>query len=289
MENNNVNVTTNEKKEAEKKPSVFKTICGFITWGIGALLFITVATGGLDDLFYKLQMGGRPGNETIWGDTGKADQQGNKITYKEDAAHETTYTSSGYRTGDELEIVWNDDAQSYLLEVKTENDSFVYDEYVTDWLIGKSCYIMDNYVVDRGGVSITQTYFFMDNAYYSYINGNNFLDLRGINAVSELNNLMRKNDYFANIIIEGQILNIEEQGNVIQIFDMSTSEENLYIYENGGNYSDLICYVDISMLDNKDEYFVNDTVTIYANYCGRVETTDGSYQPLIVAVAMELQ
>ena len=42
MENNNVNVTTNEKKEAEKKPSVFKTICGFITWGIGALLFITV-------------------------------------------------------------------------------------------------------------------------------------------------------------------------------------------------------------------------------------------------------
>ena len=43
------------------------------------------------------------------------------------------------------------------------------------------------------------------------------------------------------------------------------------------------------MLDNKDEFFVNDFVTIYAMYAGRIPTQNGSYQPLIVAVAMELQ
>lgn len=48
-------------------------------------------------------------------------------------------------------------------------------------------------------------------------------------------------------------------------------------------------YVDVSIVENLDQFFVGDTVTIYASYGGRVEMENGSYIPLIVAVELELQ
>ncbi len=159
----------------------------------------------------------------------------------------------------------------------------------SEWMAGKSCYMMDNFVVDYGDMTQSDIYSFIDCAYYDYTYGYRYLDLRGINAVEILNDFMRENDCWENIILEGQILNVEGEGNVIQIFDLSTTKENLNKYENNDYTADLNCLVDISMLDNKDEFFVNDFVTIYAMYSGRIPMQNGSYQPLIVAVAMELQ
>ena len=278
MENNKVNVTTNEKKEAEKKPSVFKSICSFVGFIAGAWFFIMCITGGFDNEYEKLQSG---------------DIKGAVDTFiEEDVPVVNNSKEEENASGYVPEITWNEYCQAYTMWVEpldtTESEPY---EVIlsSDWMMGKSCYMMDNYVVDYGNASMSEIYSYIDSAYNSYINGYNYFDLRGIDAIENLNGLMRENDYQMEIILEGQILNVEGEGNVIQIFDLSTTEENLYKYENNDFTADLNCLVDISMLDNKDEFFVNDFVTIYARYCGRIPTQNGSYQPLIVAVAMELQ
>ena len=280
--NNNVNVTTNENKEGEKKPSVFKTICSFIGFIAGAWLFIMCISGGFDNEYEKLQSGDIKGAV----DTFIEEDVPVLNTSKEKES------VSGYRTADELEIVWDEEYQEYKLYVDTV-DHFEEEPYYTtayEWLLGKSCYMMDNYVVEcPETLTLSGIYSKLNTSYWMYTEGNMFFDYRGINAVEELNSLMRTNDHCLGIILEGQILNVEGEGNVIQIFDLSTTEENLYKYENNDYTADLNCLVDISMVDNKDEFFVNDFVTIYAEYCGRIPTQNGSYQPLIVAVAMELQ
>lgn len=288
MENSNVNVTTNEKKGAEKKPSVFKSICSFIGFIAGAWFFIMSITGGFDNEYEKLQSGDVKGAIDTFIDE--------NIPVKESEKTSKTSSTSGYRTADELEIVWREDWEQYTLyvepfhtDINKYSDTEPYYTPVEEWLIGKSCYMMDNFVVEYADVTISEIYSSLSTDYWMYTQGNMFYDLRGIDAVENINGLMRENDSPLSIIIEGQILNVEGEGNVIQIFDLSTTEENLYKYENNDYTADLNCLVDISMLDNKDEFFVNDFVTIYAMYAGRIPTQNGSYQPLIVAVAMELQ
>jgi len=272
--NNNVNVTTNENKEVEKKPSVFKSICSFVGFIAGAWLFIMCITGGFDNEYEKLQSG---------------DIKGAVDTFVEEDvpvlnSSKRQKSVSGYKP----EIIRN--GSGYDLYVEPYDTSVdPYEIEVDEWMVGKTCYMMDNYVIDYGNMSVSEIYELIYYAHYSYINGYNYFDLRGIDAIENLNGLMRENDYQMEIILEGQILNVEGEGNVIQIFDLSTTEENLYKYENNDFTADLNCLVDISMVDNKDEFFVNDFVTIYARYCGRIPTQNGSYQPLIVAVAMELQ
>lgn len=288
--NNNVNVTneSNEKNTVGKKLSLIVAIILGVPWAITKNIILSCI---IITIFASIC-----GNEV---------EQSNSIEQDvvvENAAIEDAYNdieveeiSVEKDTMEEtvIENTYNDIAE----EAVNTSDNIYSDNETTDvesdavdiWFDGKSSYMMDTYVVDYGNFSENEIYTCIKNAYSFYTYGYTFYDFRDYSATSKINDLMRTNDNFIPIIIEGEILNIEGQGNIIEIYDMRTTEENIYISQNGIDATSLNCIIDISMVDNKDEFFVNDNVTIYANYCGRLNTTSGSYKPLIVAVAVELQ
>lgn len=98
----------NPEEEVEETKGLFdnfnfslKNVLSSLTrFGIGLAGFWSIASGKLDDFFNKLGWGGKAGNETILGSTGKVDQQGNELIEGEDGkyynADGTEYTGEVY-------------------------------------------------------------------------------------------------------------------------------------------------------------------------------------------------
>ena len=183
-------------------------------------------------------------------------------------------------------VVYGEDAEFYGA---TERITFDKEDERNSVTNGKS-YFLENFQVDCGDETEAEIYDWLDEIHTGYFEGNYyyFLDYTGSDAVQFLNDDMRYGEK-PTMKLEGQIMSIEEGGNVIMLYDMFDDEEAISAYDYGTAFDILQCYVDVSMVENKDQLYVGDYVDIYAYMPGKMPMQDGSYAPCIIAVAADIQ
>lgn len=156
---------------------------------------------------------------------------------------------------------------------------------------GNGSYVLDNYQVNiKKNRELSEVYGFIDEFRTEYENGNYefFDDFTSYEATGLINKNLRAEYGTTAFKIEGQIISIEGDGNMYRIYDMYTANEGAHAYDRGILPDILDVYVDFSMLENKDELFMNDYVTVYVYMPGTIPMQDGTSIPCLIALGAEV-
>lgn len=246
MENNDNEVVENNVSVQENKPEDKK---GVLKWAIIGLIFAILIGSVLSKVY---EFGMNLLYTVVYGDDAEMYGATERITFGKEEEEENSYTVAH--------------GKSYLLE----NYQVELFSYNSETKTTKS-----------------EAYEFMSSLSGDYAGGRTgwFEDYRDIKAPQYINNAMR-NGYDVAMILEGQVLSIEEGGNVIMLQDNIFSDNDLYNVNSA--FDALTCYVDVSMLEDT-ELYTGDYVTLYAYMPGKMPMQDGSYSPCIIALAVEFQ
>ncbi len=182
-------------------------------------------------------------------------------------------------------LVYGEDAEFYGA---TERITFGKEEEEDDYSVAHDkSYLLENYQVELFNTE-AEVYELIEENYNDYLADHKdwFLDYTDIKATQYLNDDMR-NERVIVMVLEGQILSIEEGGNVILMQDNILDDNE--IYDIASAFDALTCYVDVSMVENKDQLYVGDYIEVCAVMPGKMPMQDGSYSPCIIAFVVEFQ
>ena len=269
MENNtneevvNVTGTTPQNKPEEKK--------GMLKWAIMGGVCLLLVTGVLSKVYEF-------GMNVLY-----------SLVYGEDAEF--------YGASDYIDFKGEEENNIGGVKVDSDNTFTVYSDgtrwehHASDWLIGNSSYVLNNYQVNIfDDMSEAEIYATIDQFHSEYIREyyDFFDDYTSYKATQMINDKLRE-EQISCFKIEGQVISIEADGNMYRIYDMYTTNEGVHAYDHGVMPDILDVYVDFSMLENKDKIYMNDYVTVYVYMLGTIPMQDGTSIPCLIALGAEAQ